>query len=53
VELFVGRALSDAEMQAIFSAGSAGKCKDDGVQRVLDQGLSRHFHTLFTKPSSL
>jgi hypothetical protein len=27
VELFVGRALSDAEIQAIFDAGSAGKCK--------------------------
>jgi N-acetylneuraminic acid mutarotase len=26
VELFVGRALSDAEIQAIFNAGSAGKC---------------------------
>jgi hypothetical protein len=33
VELFVGRALSDTEIQAIFNAGSAGKCKepdDDG-----------------------
>ena len=29
VELFVGRALSAAEIQAIFSVGSAGKCKDD------------------------
>ena len=27
VDLFVGRALSDAEIQAIFAAGSAGKCK--------------------------
>jgi hypothetical protein len=27
VELFVGRALSDAEIQAIFDAGTAGKCK--------------------------
>jgi hypothetical protein len=27
LELFVGRALSDAEIQAIFDAGSAGKCK--------------------------
>ena len=27
VELFVGGALSDAEIQAIFNAGSAGKCK--------------------------
>jgi hypothetical protein len=27
VELFVGRALSDAEVQAIYDAGSAGKCK--------------------------
>jgi hypothetical protein len=27
VELFVGRALSDAEIAGIFSAGSAGKCK--------------------------
>jgi concanavalin A-like lectin/glucanase superfamily protein len=27
VELFVGRALSDAEILAIFNAGSAGKCK--------------------------
>jgi hypothetical protein len=25
--LFVGRALSDAEIMAIFNAGSAGKCK--------------------------
>jgi Concanavalin A-like lectin/glucanases superfamily len=28
VELFVGRALSDAEIQAIFNAGSTGKCKE-------------------------
>jgi hypothetical protein len=27
VELFVGRALSGAEIQAIYNAGSAGKCK--------------------------
>lgn len=27
VELFVGRALSDPEIQAIYAAGSAGKCK--------------------------
>jgi hypothetical protein len=27
VELFVGRALSDPEIQAIYNAGSAGKCK--------------------------
>jgi len=27
VELFVGRALSDAEIQSIFNAGTAGKCK--------------------------
>jgi len=27
VELFVGRALSDSEIQAIYNAGSAGKCK--------------------------
>jgi hypothetical protein len=27
VELFVGRTLSDTEIQAIFAAGSAGKCK--------------------------
>ena len=28
VEIFVGRALSDTEIQAIFNAGSAGKCKN-------------------------
>ena len=27
VELFVGRALIDSEIQAIYNAGSAGKCK--------------------------
>jgi Concanavalin A-like lectin/glucanases superfamily len=27
MEFFVGRALSDTEIQAIFNAGSAGKCK--------------------------
>jgi hypothetical protein len=32
--LFVGRALSDTEIQAIFNAGSAGKCKDTEVQDV-------------------
>jgi hypothetical protein len=31
VELFVGRALSDAEILAIFNAGSAGKCKERPV----------------------
>jgi hypothetical protein len=42
VELFVGRALSDAEIQAIFNAGSAGKCKEpdndgDGVPNDEDE----------------
>jgi hypothetical protein len=35
VELFVGRALSDTEIQAIFDAGSAGKCKDGAAIEVL------------------
>ena len=34
VELLVGRALSDAEIQTIFNAGSAGKCKDRAVIEV-------------------
>jgi Concanavalin A-like lectin/glucanases superfamily/Lectin C-type domain len=34
VEVFVRRALSNAEIQAIFNAGSAGKCKDTEVVEV-------------------
>lgn len=31
VELFVGRALSNSEIAAIYNAGSAGKCKERPV----------------------
>ena len=34
VELFVGRALTDAEIAGIFAAGSAGKCKENAVKEV-------------------
>jgi hypothetical protein len=42
VEVFVGRALANAEIQAIFNAGSAGKCKEpdndeDGVPNDKDE----------------
>jgi hypothetical protein len=45
VEVFVDRALSDTEIQAIFNAGSAGKCKDTEVVEItidIKPGSSRN-----------
>jgi hypothetical protein len=52
VELFVGRALSDTEIQAIFNAGSAGKCKEPDTV-VIDGCDTAVPDTLFASGSTI
>jgi hypothetical protein len=59
VELFVGRALKDEEIQAIFAAGSAGKCKEPlatlwvGLKNSNDQGTQFDLRTEVYKGATL
>ena len=51
VELF-NRALSAAEIKAIYDAGSAGKIKPRGIEWPVSDGGNGHFYTLTSRPSN-